>query len=91
MLFRLLIFAILGVVLYRVCRSWLKGSGWLQDEGRAQPPGQVDDIMIKDPVCGAYFPKRHAIVLKQGDKDFHFCSTECRDRYAAQQEQPPSH
>ncbi len=85
MLFRLLIFIILGALVYRAVKSWLGGTG--QPGGgntTAQPPEQVDDVMIKDPVCGTYFPRRNAVVLRRDNRELHFCSTECRDRYETQ-------
>ncbi len=82
MLFRLLIFTILGALIYRAVKSWL---GTAESRGTenvtAHPPEQVDDVMIKDPVCGTYFPRRDAVILRLDDKDRLFCSTECRDRY----------
>jgi YHS domain-containing protein len=45
--------------------------------------GQVDDVMIKDPFCEAYFPKRNAVHLNLDGKDLHFCSVECKNKYLA--------
>ena len=45
--------------------------------------GQIDDVMIKDPFCKAYFPKRNAVHLNINAKDLYFCSKECRDKYIA--------
>ena len=49
--------------------------------------GQIDDVMIKDPYCEAYFPKRKAVHLNVKGNDFYFCSKECRDNYLADQAQ----
>jgi YHS domain-containing protein len=46
---------------------------------------EIDDLMVKDPFCEVYFPKRDAVHLKVDGKDLYFCSTECRDNYVASQ------
>jgi YHS domain-containing protein len=43
--------------------------------------GEIDDVMIKDPFCGVYFPKRDGVYLKQKGADLFFCSTKCKDRF----------
>jgi YHS domain-containing protein len=42
---------------------------------------EIDDVMIKDPFCEAYFPKRNGIHLNFGGKDLYFCSNQCKDKY----------
>jgi len=46
---------------------------------------KADDIMVKDPVCEIYFPKRNGFRAKLGGKDLYFCSKECRDKFLAAQ------
>ena len=88
MFIRLLIFAILGAVLYRALRSWLGNPRPNLEESGCGPPSQVDDVMIKDPVCGIYFPRRDGVILKASEEVLYFCSMECRDSYLAQQSKP---
>ncbi|MGD9972315.1 MAG: hypothetical protein AB7S77_04575 [Desulfatirhabdiaceae bacterium] len=45
------------------------------------PAGDIGDVMIADPVCGVYFPKRSGVPLIENGKTLYFCSTECRDNY----------
>ena len=40
--------------------------------------------MVKDPICGTYVPLDSDIRVKNGDKVYHFCSYECRDKYVQQ-------
>ena len=49
--------------------------------------GRIDDVMIKDPYCEAYFPKRNAVHLNLNANDLYFCSKECRDKYIASKPQ----
>lgn len=86
MLFRLLIFAILGFVIYRAVKSWLNSTGHPDDHNDPRVNSQaVDDVMIKDPICGKYFAQRNGVALDASREVIYFCSRECRDRYAAQQ------
>lgn len=87
MFIRLVIFLILGVLIYRAVKGWLGSSGHHSDQVSRQSPHEVDDVMIKDPVCGSYFPQRLGVTLDCGDKDLCFCSVECRDRYLAQHQE----
>lgn len=83
MFFRLLIFAILGFVIYRAVKSWLNNIGHRQDQ-RVNTQA-VDDVMVKDPVCGAYFAQRNGVAHNTPQGEIYFCSNECRDKYTAKQ------
>jgi len=78
---RFIILFVVGFVFYRAIRSWmLKGSTGARSVSN-KSAGEIDDIMVKDPYCEAYFPKRSGVPLKIGDKELYFCSTDCRDMY----------
>ena len=47
--------------------------------GRAK--GEIDDVMVKDPYCHVYFPKRNGVYFKNNGEVFYFCSKECKDLY----------
>jgi len=68
-------------------RSWIfpDTSGKKTVSGKAT--GQIDDVMIKDPYCEAYFPKRNAVHSNVKGNDLYFCSKKCRDKYVARQGQ----
>lgn len=82
---RLLITIALIYLGYRIFKSWLAP----QITPRQRFPGRaeknIDDVMIKDPYCEAYFPQRNGVHLHIDGKDLYFCSEECRDKYAASQ------
>ena len=81
MLFRLLIYIILAVVLWRAAKSWFARSGHRGEGQSRRSPEQVDDVMIMDPVCGTYFPKSKAVSWNGPGEALLFCSVQCRDRY----------
>lgn len=84
---RLIIIGILVYLLYRLVKSWGK-----KQMTHSPPPtsprgyGEVDDVMVKDPQCGAYFPRRKAVRARIGGRELEFCSEECRDRYRSEHE-----
>lgn len=83
MLLRLLILIVLAVVVYRAVKSWIGGEARKTVRGSATQTGQVDDVMIKDPVCGTYFVQRKGVSLLQDNQRLDFCSEACRDNYLA--------
>ena len=47
---------------------------------------RIDDVMVKDPFCQTYFPKRNGIKAVIDGETYYFCSTECRDKYLEQRQ-----
>ena len=84
MLLRLLILIILAVVVYRAVKSWIGSAERKTVGGSETQTGQVDDVMIKDPVCGTYFVQRKGVSLLQDNQRLDFCSEACRDHYLAE-------
>ena len=76
---------ILGLIYfaYRTLKSWMLPGGQSKTKVSREPAGEIDDVMVKDPYCEVYFPKRNGVHLKIEGKDMYFCSTECRDKFIA--------
>ena len=74
-----------GYLLYRSIRSWMFPDGSPKKNVFGKAAGQIDDVMLKDPYCRAYFPRRDAVHLNFNGSDLYFCSKECRDQYVARQ------
>ncbi|MDA8140918.1 MAG: hypothetical protein M0036_19895 [Desulfobacteraceae bacterium] len=82
MLIRLLIYVVLGVLIYRAVRAWFGGGqSKVQPGGQAPPP--ADDVMIQDPQCGVYFARRDGVSINQGGQELIFCSEACKEKYLA--------
>lgn len=78
---RLLIFLGLLYFAYRAIKSWMApatGAGTTVDGGKHP---EIDDVMVKDPFCEVYFPKRNGTRLVHEGRELFFCSTECRDKF----------
>jgi uncharacterized protein len=82
---RIIILAVVGYVAYRALRSWMFPAGSSSESVTDRGVGEIDDVMIKDPYCETYFPKKDAVHLKFGGKELHFCSTRCKDNFLAGQ------
>lgn len=74
---------LIGIIygFYRIRKYWQKLSASINEQVSGNTAGQIDDIMVKDPHCEVYFPKRNGIRTKIDGKEVYFCSTECRDNY----------
>ena len=78
---RLLIIFFLIYLLYRKVKNWLLAHMTYDRSEEKEPPlTNVDDIMIQDPFCKVYFPKRKGVRLFEGEQ-LYFCSISCRDRF----------
>jgi YHS domain-containing protein len=73
-----LLFVYLG---YWLFKKWVGPKQSSRDQGEDDHPVGVDDVMVKDPFCETYFPKRQGIQASIKGKTHYFCSTECRDRF----------
>ena len=82
---RFIILAVVGYVAYRALKSWMFHNAASSKSVAGKKAGEIDDIMIKDPYCEAYFPQRNAVHLKFDGKDMQFCSTQCKDKFLADQ------
>ena len=82
---KFLILFVVGYLLYRAMKSWMFPDTRSPKNVSGKATGQIDDVMIKDPFCHAYFPRRDAVHLNLDGNDLYFCSKKCRDQYLASQ------
>ena len=80
---RFIILAIVGYVAYRAVKKWMYPDSSSSESIAGNKAREIDDVMIKDPYCGAYFPQRKAVHLNFNGKDLQFCSTRCKDAFLA--------
>ncbi len=78
---------LLGIIYvgYRASKSWITKNLASGTPLSGQKTGAIDDVMVKDPFCNVYFPKRDGVHLKSRGEDLFFCSTDCRDKYVVSQ------
>ena len=78
---RLLIIIGIAYLAYRALKSWMLQNVSTKRTVNGKTTGEIDDVMIKDPFCQAYFPKRNGVHLGADGEDLYFCSKECRDSF----------
>ena len=78
---RLLILAGLVYFIYRSLKSWMGSSTHSSTPMSGGTAGEIDDIMVKDPLCEVYFPKRNGVPLMFKGEELLFCGTECRNKF----------
>lgn len=82
MLWKLVIFALVGYALFRM---FMNDKNRKAETGKEQKENLVaTGEMAKDPVCGAYVETEGGITVRNGEKIIHFCSYECREKYLKQ-------
>ena len=83
MLFRLIVFIVLGVIIYRASKSWFGQGRSKQSRMSGSSADRIDDDMVQDPQCGIYFPRREGITLNVQGQQLLFCSEKCKQAYVA--------
>ena len=78
MLFRWIIILIVFFLLFSYLKRFLSSPKL----PKRNPPQEIQDEMVQDPVCKVYLPKRQAVVLKSSNRlNYYFCSAQCRDQF----------
>lgn len=85
---KLLLLIIIAYLAYRAVKSWVVRNLQVPGQDGSHNP-KIDDVMVKDPVCGVYFPQREGIELRHGGELYVFCSTACRDRFVEDHNKKP--
>ena len=66
---------------YRVLKSVIGQGRSRTVSSSDKSTGEIDDVMIKDPYCEAYFPKRNGVHYRHNGEDLYFCSEDCKTKY----------
>lgn len=78
---RFLIIAGLVYLGYRALKSVIGQDSSRKVSSSDRSTGKIDDVMIKDPYCEAYFPKRNGIHYRYSGEDLYFCSENCKSKF----------
>jgi uncharacterized protein len=82
---RLIILVGIIYAAYRIGKSWQGQTLFTKKNDDGNGTRQINDVMVKDPACNTYFPKKDGFSLKMNGQNLYFCSTDCRDKYIASQ------
>ncbi len=85
MLIKFIIACVIFFLGYRIVKPFIKSvSGSSETIGGGVE--KIEDIMVQDPYCRAYFSKKNGgAELKMDEEILFFCSPECRDNYIKSQ------
>jgi len=78
---KLLILLVVGYFCYRAMKNWMMAGSPSSDKVSSASAGEIDDVMIQDPVCGVYFPKGSGVELHYKGEELFFCSQECKAKF----------
>jgi YHS domain-containing protein len=80
LLWRLLLGLALGYVAYKVIRKVGQSFG-LGGRPVKAPEGKEPDLLVQDPVCQTFIPRKEALKFHKDGKDYFFCSEGCLKRF----------
>lgn len=80
---KFVILLVVAYLFYRAVKNWMIKDQSPHGKVATNTTGEIDDVMIKDPYCGVYFPQRNGVVLNENGRDIYFCSEECKEKYIA--------
>lgn len=78
-----IVIALALYVLYRLfANDFLKKRGKEEKVDKKEMERKIAaGEMVKDPCCGTYVSVDDSVTVRDGDRRYHFCSYECRDRF----------
>ena len=74
---RLIIIGVLLYILYRLLVGPKQKKVYGKRKGPQTTGDAVQDVLVEDPVCHTYIPKRQAVRLHHDKKMYYFCSDKC--------------
>ena len=78
---KLIILLVVGYFCYQALKNWMRSGSPSGGNVSSNVAGEIDDVMIQDPICGVYFPKRNGISLQAKGEELFFCSQECKTKF----------
>lgn len=81
MFFRVIVFAILFFLIYRVIKSMMQARLEKSDPSRVIRPSTSGEDLIEDPVCRRHIPVSQAYIKEIAGKTYYFCSKECYEKF----------
>lgn len=78
MLFRLILYVLLGYIIYQVIHFFQTVN---RKDVRRRASKNSSSIMVKDDMCNLYLPKEDAFREVIYGKEHFFCSKECHRKY----------
>jgi len=83
---RIIFYILLAVSIYYLLKSIFKSNPSVK-KTTSNSLWQIQDELVKDPMCGVYIPKKKAMVAKIKGRVYYFCSKKCMEEYKKQLEE----
>jgi YHS domain-containing protein len=78
---RLIIGLILGYLIYLVVKKVAKSLGLWPEAPRPVAKKEEPDVLVQDPVCRTFIPRKEALKAERDGKAYFFCSEGCLKRF----------
>ena len=72
---------IIGYLIYLVVRKVAQSLGLWPEAPRSVPRDREPDVLVQDPVCQTFIPRKGALKAEKGGKVYFFCSEGCLKRF----------
>jgi YHS domain-containing protein len=72
---------ILGYLIYLVVRKVAHSLGLWPEPPRPVAKNREPDVLVQDPVCQTFIPRKEALKAEKGGKVYFFCSEGCLKRF----------
>jgi len=79
---RILVGIILGYLIYLITKKIARSLGlWPQAPASRGEAKHEPDVLVQDPVCQTFIPRREALKTEKDGKVYFFCSEGCLKRF----------
>jgi len=80
-MFKFLLYLGLGYMAYLIIKPVARSLGlWPQAPKPLDKEGEPD-VLVQDPVCKTFIPRREALLTEKGGTTYFFCSEGCLKRF----------
>ena len=80
-MFKLLLYLGLGYIAYLIIKPVARSLGLWPQTPRPVEKDQEPDVLVQDPVCKTFIPRREALKAEKGGVSHFFCSEGCLKRF----------
>jgi len=80
-MFRLLLGLALGYIGYVIIKHVARSLGLWPQAPRPLEKDREPDVLVQDPVCKTFIPRREALRAEKGGATYFFCSEGCLKRF----------
>jgi len=80
-MFKFLLYLGLGYMIYLIIKPLARSLGLWPQAPRPVEQDQGPDLLVQDPVCKTFIPRREALRAEKGGTTYFFCSEGCLKRF----------